>query len=304
MGFLGKLFGRQPRPFLQLCQTLKLEMAVEVMMTTWLYRFLTESLGVSEPKAIKIVEDVARAEIFQTIQKNAIERAAAKIRVPAPILERFHLVQALIAFYDGNRNRAAVVLVQKLEYPALERMIKSDMIATGKCSKTDYMSALKNGSAEAYSLGNEALMEWAQANLQLLLHPLGDQQNKKQKILVTDDCPSTLQMMKTIIEDFGYEVVISQSKIEAIEKLREIKPDLVTTDLNSPKMSGFEFIRAVKEVDPSIPVIVSSGNLTAENAREAVRLGVFDCLRKPFNVVELRRVVDRALETRISASQS
>ncbi len=104
------------------------------------------------------------------------------------------------------------------------------------------------------------------------------------------------------MEDFGYETVILESKIEALERLQEIKPDVVTTDLMAPQMNGFEFIQRIKSIDPSIPVIVISGNLTAENAREAIRLGALDCLRKPCSVAELRQVVERALETRRSTT--
>jgi hypothetical protein len=165
MGFLGTLFGRRPKPSLRLNETMKLEMAVESMMVTWVYRFLSES-GVFKPKdAMKIIEDMARAEIFQTIQKNAVEQAAAKVGVPAPILEKYHLAEALIGFYEGNGNGAAVVLVKSQEYPTLEKMIRTDMAVAGKSSEADYMSTLKNGSAEAYSLGNAALLEWVKANL-------------------------------------------------------------------------------------------------------------------------------------------
>jgi DNA-binding NtrC family response regulator len=98
--------------------------------------------------------------------------------------------------------------------------------------------------------------------------------------------------------------VALESKTEALERLREIKPDVVTTDLMAPQLNGFEFTRRVKGIDTSIPVIVISGCLTAENAREAIRLGAFDCIRKPCSVAEIRQVVDRALEARRSSSEN
>ncbi len=130
-----------------------------------------------------------------------------------------------------------------------------------------------------------------------------DGRGKGQRILITDDNAAARDVIKDTLEYDGYEVVTLESKVEALERLREIKPDLVTTDLYSPRMSGLEFIQLVKELDPSIPVLVISGNLTAENAREAIRLGAFDCLRKPYSVAELRQMVDRALETRRSSSE-
>jgi CheY-like chemotaxis protein/tetratricopeptide (TPR) repeat protein len=121
---------------------------------------------------------------------------------------------------------------------------------------------------------------------------------RKPKILVTDDCKPALDCLKAVLEPCGYEVVIFESKAEAVGRLGEIKPDLVTTDLGSPGMGGLEFIRLVKEFDQSIPVIIISGHETIESAREAVRLGVIDYLLKPFDVTCLRLAVEQALKTR------
>ncbi len=154
-----------------------------------------------------------------------------------------------------------------------------------------------SGRSEIIPTGSDAVATRSSGLVKCGLELIKDGQPKKPKVLVTDDSSLYLETMKTILEGFGYEVVILESKIEALEKLGEIKPDLVTTDLNSPRMSGLEFIQLVKELDPSIPVIMISGNFNAENAREAIRLGAFDCVRKPFDVAELRQVVDRALET-------
>lgn len=154
--------------------------------------------------------------------------------------------------------------------------------------------------------GSRALATRSSGLVQRGLELIRDAQLKKQKVLVTDDEPWFLDSMKYILESWGYEVVILKSKIEALERLRlgEIKPDLVTTDIASPDLSGFDFVRWVKELSPSVPVIVISGNLNpsydinGEKGREALRLGAFACLPKPFDVTELRQVMDRALKLR------
>jgi DNA-binding NtrC family response regulator len=110
---------------------------------------------------------------------------------------------------------------------------------------------------------------------------------------VTDDCEGTLKWLKTVIEGWGYDVVTLQNKVDALKRFGEIKPDLVTTDLTSPQMSGLDFIRVVKELDPSMPVIIMSGSITMEKAREAVRLGVVECFDKPFDVAHLGRRLSR-----------
>jgi CheY-like chemotaxis protein len=127
---------------------------------------------------------------------------------------------------------------------------------------------------------------------------------KNGKVLVTDDDASMDAIMNKCLEDLGCEIVFVQSKVNALERLGEISPDLVTTDLMSPSLGGFDFIRKVKQFDPSIPVIVISGNInancdaSAENVRKALQLGVSACLEKPFDVGILRQMIEIALEIR------
>ena len=132
---------------------------------------------------------------------------------------------------------------------------------------------------------------------------------KKPKVLITDDQANFGKVMKGFLDKFGYEVVFVECKDEAIARLREINPDVVTTDLTSLKMDGFEFIRLVKEFDPSIPVIALSGNLNTridvngEKARRALRLGAFDCIQKPCDGSVIRAAIERALKTRRSPAE-
>lgn len=120
----------------------------------------------------------------------------------------------------------------------------------------------------------------------------------KRNVLVTDDCEETLRCLKTVIEVLGHDAFILQNKVEALRRLEEFNPDLVTTDLASPGLGGIDFIRALKEIDPSIPVIVLSGNITLQSARAAVRLGVFDCFDKPFDVIPFQQAIERAMKSR------
>ena len=134
-------------------------------------------------------------------------------------------------------------------------------------------------------------------------------QVQKRKVLVTDDCSDTLDLIKDVIEGWGHEAVVFKSKVTALEKLREIKPDLVTTDLYAPVLGGFDFILWVKKLDPSIPVIVISGNLDprydpdSEKAKRAFRLGACACLQKPFKIAHLRKIIEQVLTTRASNTE-
>jgi len=137
-----------------------------------------------------------------------------------------------------------------------------------------------------------------------------DGQPKKPKVLVTDDDENILELIGNIIKGWGYEVVALKRKIEALERLEEIKPDVVTTDLESPELDGFAFIYSVKGLNPLIPVIVLSGNLDArydtdgEQARKALRLGAFACLPKPCHASVIQSAIERALKKRRSPAES
>jgi DNA-binding NtrC family response regulator len=128
-------------------------------------------------------------------------------------------------------------------------------------------------------------------------------QVKKPKLLITDDERGPLESMTVVLKDLC-DVVTFTSKVEAVRRLGEIKPDVVITDIHSPDMNGLDFIRLVKEFDPTILAIILTGYVTMESAREAVRLGVFEYLNKPFGVARLRETVARALEARRASSKS
>jgi len=133
-----------------------------------------------------------------------------------------------------------------------------------------------------------------------------DGQPKKPKVLLTDNDESILELIGNIIKSWGYEVITVKRKIEALERLEEINPDVVTTDLESPELDGFAFIYSVKGLNPLIPVIVLSGNLDArydtngEHAGKAFRLGAFACLPKPCHTSVIQSAIERALEKRRS----
>jgi DNA-binding NtrC family response regulator len=123
-------------------------------------------------------------------------------------------------------------------------------------------------------------------------------EKKRGRILCLDDESGPISTYKLILEPLGYEVVGYTKKAEALKKLAEIKPDLVTTDMNSPDLSGLDVLRYVKRFDPSILVVIISGGINVEQARQAVKLGVSDVILKPFKVAELRHTVERAMEVR------
>jgi two-component system response regulator PilR (NtrC family) len=94
----------------------------------------------------------------------------------------------------------------------------------------------------------------------------------------------------------GYRLTLAESGRKATEIFDKSSYDLVISDIKMPDMSGVEVLRHVKETDPSVPVIMITAYASAETAVEALRLGAYDYLTKPFKLEELKANIRNALE--------
>ena len=120
-------------------------------------------------------------------------------------------------------------------------------------------------------------------------------------ILVIEDKESMLDMLKQTLEAEGYQVIPARDGAEGIKKLSDERIGLVLTDLKLPKKDGFEVLKAVKEDNPLLPVIVMTAFGTIETAVKAVKDGAYDFLTKPFDMEHLLVLIKRALDaTRIA----
>jgi CheY-like chemotaxis protein len=120
----------------------------------------------------------------------------------------------------------------------------------------------------------------------------------KGKILVVDDELPVCQSIASALETEGYQVDTVQSGEEALERGRQDGYDMLLVDLMMPGMSGMEVLEAIKN-GPSEPVVIMiTGYPTMKTAVQAVKLGAFDYLPKPFTPKELRVLVARGLGRR------
>jgi CheY-like chemotaxis protein len=118
---------------------------------------------------------------------------------------------------------------------------------------------------------------------------------QKPTILIVDDQESCAEVLQDTLAGLHCEFVWVSRKDEAIARLSEIRPALVTTDLTPDVVDAFDLIRAVQRYDKGVPVIVVSGTLTPAKARSARRLGAVHCFQKPFDVVLVRDAVAKIL---------
>jgi len=118
-----------------------------------------------------------------------------------------------------------------------------------------------------------------------------------ERILVIDDEPNILRLLKTILIDkTGYTVVTTNNPLEVNNLLQEERYDLVVTDLKMPLVDGMDLIDIIKKVDAHLPIIIITAYGTSETAEEAVRKGAFDYITKPFRKENLLTTIKRALE--------
>jgi YesN/AraC family two-component response regulator len=116
------------------------------------------------------------------------------------------------------------------------------------------------------------------------------------KILVVDDEKIICRGCEKILSDAGYGVKTTLSAKNALDMLKEEAFDIVITDLKMPEMSGTELLKIIKQNYPHISVIVITGYSTVETAIEAMQLGAFDYLPKPFTSDQVNVVIQKVLE--------
>ena len=116
-------------------------------------------------------------------------------------------------------------------------------------------------------------------------------------ILVVDDEPGILALIRDILEDEGYEVEVAEDAEAARASRRNRRPDLILLDIWMPDSDGISLLREwAKSSAGDAPIIMMSGHGTIETAVEATRLGAYDFLEKPLSTAKLLLAVRRTLE--------
>jgi DNA-binding NtrC family response regulator len=119
------------------------------------------------------------------------------------------------------------------------------------------------------------------------------------RILIVDDEEIVIRSCKRILAGADFTIDAVQSGLEALKMVDETDYDIVVLDIMMPGMDGLEVLQQVKERHPGVEVIMMTGLSQIKTAVQAMKLGAFDYLPKPFDPDELKHVVDRALERRV-----
>jgi DNA-binding NtrC family response regulator len=117
-------------------------------------------------------------------------------------------------------------------------------------------------------------------------------------ILVVDDEPLVCRSVKKILKKKGHSVDMVQRGQDALDMVERKRFDIMIVDLKMPGMDGIQVLKHIKETHPDISVLMITGYATVETAVEAMKMGAFDYIPKPFSPAELSIVVEKILETR------
>jgi two-component system NtrC family response regulator len=118
------------------------------------------------------------------------------------------------------------------------------------------------------------------------------------KIIIIDDEPVVCEGCCLVLSEKGYSVDTCQTGREGLDSLLGGKYDLALLDLKLPEMDGMDILRIVKKDKPDVYIIVMTGYSTVKNAVEAMKLGAYDYLAKPFSDDELILAVEKAIENK------
>ncbi|MDI9597471.1 MAG: sigma-54 dependent transcriptional regulator [Atribacterota bacterium] len=116
------------------------------------------------------------------------------------------------------------------------------------------------------------------------------------KVLVVDDEENIRLMLKRVLSQEKYEVEEAENGLAAIQKISQEKFNALLLDLKMPKMSGLQVINRIKELEINIPIIMMSAYGTIPEAVNAMKLGAFDYLVKPFDLDELKITLKRIIQ--------
>ena len=119
-----------------------------------------------------------------------------------------------------------------------------------------------------------------------------------ERILVVDDEEQMRGLLVKVLERKGYQVSVCGNGADALDFLEREPADLVVTDVRMPGLSGMEALRAIKELNPEIVVIIMTAFGSIDQAVQAVKEGAYDYINKPFKIDEMLLTIEKALEER------
>jgi len=117
------------------------------------------------------------------------------------------------------------------------------------------------------------------------------------KILIVDDDKDMQDILSSLINTEGYEAITAGDGRKALKEIRTHSPDLVLLDIRLPEMDGMDVLKEIKKIDKNLPVIMLTAYEDVKGAVQAMKLGAFDYITKPFDNEEMVLNIKRAFQT-------
>jgi CheY-like chemotaxis protein len=119
--------------------------------------------------------------------------------------------------------------------------------------------------------------------------------DQPKQILIVEDDPLIIELLLELLKDDGYSISIAQDGLDAFERLRQDRFDLLICDLWIPGMSGFELLAAIRDLPEQVQIIIMTADDTPETMLKAVREQAHHFVSKPFKRDEMRALIDATL---------
>src|SRR5208337_4084174 len=126
----------------------------------------------------------------------------------------------------------------------------------------------------------------------------GSRMTMMERVLIVDDEEQMRELLAKVLEKNGYQVMTAGDGGQALTLLEKEPMDLVVTDVRMPGLDGMEALKAIKELNPEIVVIIMTAFGSIDQAVQAVKEGAYDYINKPFKIDEMLLTIKKALEER------
>lgn len=120
----------------------------------------------------------------------------------------------------------------------------------------------------------------------------------KKTILIIDDEKDACRIFKKIMAEEGYRVLTATSGKEGLAKIKKEPPSMVFLDIKMPGMDGIETLSRIRKISKKLAVIILTGHSDLKTAKESMRLGAYDYVTKPFDLMAIKASIKDALEAK------
>lgn len=114
-------------------------------------------------------------------------------------------------------------------------------------------------------------------------------------ILIVDDAENNLTLLNDLLCEQNYNISLAHNAQEALKSIDKQVPDLILLDIMMPGIDGFEFFEIIKKDNPNIKVVFITARSNSTDQQKAIKMGAFDFITKPVNILHILKTVDKAL---------